>query len=117
MNDNDKRLNQIENEVRKTLGFLDDVPEISPDPFFAARVLQRVKEADANADFWLSRLLFGHRLGPALLAAILLVNMFTLFVTLSGNKARTDQRDQYIEAIADRYQLGGTYSLFEVDEE
>lgn len=42
---------RIENEIRKTLSVLDDLPKLQPSPLFRIHLMQRI-EASGNRPFW-----------------------------------------------------------------
>ncbi len=117
MTDQGDHKKRVEDEVLGTLGSLDSLPEIEPDPYFYAKVRQKLDESAEPAESWLGRLIFGYRLGPALLAAMILINVGTVYFALRGDDYETDDRDQYIEAIVDQYSLGTTSSLSEIGDE
>ncbi len=117
MTDQDDNKKRVEDEVLRTLSSLENLPEIEPDPYFYAKVRQRLDESAEPAENWLGRLIFGYRLGPALLAAMILVNVGTAYVALGGKDYESDDRDQYIEEFVDQYSLATTSSLSEVGDE
>src|SRR3989304_5718944 len=88
------RQKRIEEEVRRTLESIDDLKDIEEGPQFYARVRQKIAAAESPQVDWLSRLFFGFRLAPALLAVTLVLNVMTAWVIVRTNNERRAQYRQ-----------------------
>jgi hypothetical protein len=101
--DEDQGRQRIEQEVHKTLAYLDNVESIESGPYVHTRILQGVKDAEDRSA---RRLAWGYRLAPALLGFLLVFNVATAWVVLrSAAEERSEYRDETVESLADEYRL------------
>jgi hypothetical protein len=95
---------EIEQEVQKTLDCFEQKPSIAWNPFFATRVMFRVRELDEHQRVPALRRVFSlATLRPALLALIVVVNIVSAIYVWRGNQPQTDTRAQALSAFADEY--------------
>jgi len=99
---NNKR---IEEEVIKTLQYLERNETIDPGPFFYTRLQARINDLHkpkASLFDWL----FGVQwVRPALIALLILVNVFSVFKVIQWVSAKMDSRNENLTAFAQSYSL------------
>ena len=97
MNKKDK----IEQEIRKTLDQFDNAEQLTPNPYFYSRVQARLEEQHEQQSF------FSMVLRPALVTALVAINISTVVWYFSGNSSqdKTDSRQQLIEILSDDFGL------------
>lgn len=115
MNEKDKEKLRIEEEVFKTLSSIDDLEEIEPSPYFYTRLQANLNQPEEFSDSWYDLLLVKYKLVPSLLAVVLFLNIFTVFVMFSENEEiqRTTRAD-YLEVVAEEYLLTETSIAFDI---
>ena len=87
----------MEEEVRKTLASLDRVDRVAPKPFLFTRIMGRMQQSGSESSKWKQPF---YRLTVALLALLVVINVVTVSLNLSGALVAnddTDQEEQYFE--------------------
>lgn len=97
---------KIEEEVRKTLGMLDQNESLPPNPYFYTRVQQRINERSGSKSTSLGFL------KPALLTILLLINLgtFIWYFNSSEDYYATDTRQELIEILSSDLNLNTNQS-------
>jgi hypothetical protein len=115
MEDEQRKRKRIEEEVRRTLESINDLEDIKAGPYFYSRVRQRIAVAEGAPKYWLERL-FGYRLAPSLLAALLLLNVATAWMIVRTNdESRSEYLQDGIEGVAREYSLDEGLLKFDSD--
>ncbi|MCP4632004.1 MAG: hypothetical protein GY855_03685 [candidate division Zixibacteria bacterium] len=117
MNEKNNKKKQIEKEVLETLGVFDNLQDIEADHYFYTRVKQRISQSERITENPLIRSFFRFRLGPVFLTVLILINLATVYTMLESKGIESDNRDQYIEAIANQYSLDVSSLLSDLSEE
>lgn len=92
---------KIEEEVKKTLGMLDQKESLPPNPYFYTRVQQRIKaNSENNSTVW-------RYLKPALLIILLLINVSTFiwYYNSSEDYYATENQQKLIEYLSYDFNL------------
>ena len=101
-----KSKEQIEQEVMKTLQCFEQRESIECNPFFATRVLARIRSLEEEQRARSLRKVFSlGYLRPALLALIVVLNIASAIIVFRGSQTQTNVREQYLTAFADEYAL------------
>ncbi len=107
---------RIEAEVEKTLGLLEMRTELEVGPYFYARLKHRIDSLNKKklTRFPLTGLVELKYLRPAAVAVIVLINIFSGMILLSGDTTGYSgdttgyqDREMYLEAFADEFSLAG----------
>ena len=120
MHENDKRKQEIENEVQKTINSLDDLEDIQASPGFFAAIESRIDTAgEVGKTLWLYRILFEYKLAPAILTIFIILNIATGFFIVSRQDNNAYDREASIQAFASQYSISGVSTFHNVysDEE
>lgn len=118
MSKKDSEKDRIEEEVLRTLESLDTIKDIDAGPYFYTRLQARLESSEKVPESWLTRHLLGSRLAPALLATVVVINVFTAVMVLQdGSDGQAELRDEYVEAVADEYLLTGASNTLDSDSE
>lgn len=91
----------VEFEVTKVMESLDEMPNLTADPYFYSRLEQKLRR-DKTTQQGLMGQLIGYHLGHAILLAIFLANLATAYFALH-DVMTAHRRDQYIESLASQY--------------
>ncbi len=96
---------RIQDEVQKTISFLDKMPRLDGNPFLYTRIALQL-----NAGAGRSSARAGHRLAAVfstvLLALLIIFNIMTLAHSLTGAAGDTVSRSDLKETIVQEYQIG-----------
>jgi hypothetical protein len=100
----DRKMNRkekIEEEVRKTLGMLDQKESLPPNPYFYTRVKQRINEQSGSKSKTIGFL------KPALLTILLLINAATFiwYYNSTEDYYATETRQELIEILSNDLNL------------
>lgn len=101
------REEKIQHEVDTTLESFEAFEPIEPGPFFAARVQANIAAAKRDAAASAPGLRFG-RWRPALVMVMLVFNVLaaaTAITLLRSSVPASEQREQYLAALASEYSL------------
>lgn len=102
------RIEQIQNEVEKTLRALDDMPALEPNPYLLTRIRARLAAESARGDRqWSGRAV----LRPVALALIVLLNIVTALHVAVGD--RDSAQDQLIYSLSREYAPTQDYYLMD----
>ena len=96
---------KIEQEIVKTLECFETAERLKADPYFYRRLQARIKGNEKQKRFSLQGILSAKALRPALITAIVVLNIFTAMMVFKGTDGRIDSRDQYLTAFAEEYSL------------
>ncbi len=100
----ERHRDRIDDAVERILSSLDGLDEIDAGPYFVTRVQQRLADME-SAPWW------GRRIRPAYIALILLLNIVTVSLTLSGNRNAAGDHASEVSALAQQYSLGASGSM------
>jgi hypothetical protein len=104
-----KNKDTIQNEVRKTMDFLDKMPKLEGNPFLFTRVQARLAEAgEGRSPQEGSRVWAIIR--PALIALLIVLNVVTIINSLQSSTSRTVDRKEALSMMIDDYSLSGSYT-------
>ncbi len=95
---------KINDEIEKTLKLLDQPETLPPDAFFYTRLLAQL---DARRQ---QRTFFAAVLKPALLVALVAVNIGTAFWYVNGSEQTTTSRQELVELLADEFNVNAAQS-------
>jgi len=97
---------KIEQKIRKTLDQFDHAEQLPPNPYFYSRVQARLEEQRRQ------RSAFSAILRPALLIALVTINLGTAFWYLGGSEQnyQSDTRQELIEILAGDLKLDNKQS-------
>ena len=92
---------KIEEEVKKTLGMLDQQESLPPNPFFYTRIQQRIKEKSEG------KFAFLGFLKPALLTGLVVINIGTYIWFFSDDQVDTlnNNQQELIELLSQDFNL------------
>jgi hypothetical protein len=110
--DKDKRIDLL---VDRTMTGLANLPVLEADGSFYSRVRQRLARSTEQSPSLLTRLFQVYRLRPALLAAVVCLNLATLYAGFREMR-QADRRNECLETITDQYSVDVSASLFEIKE-
>ena len=96
----------IQDEVERTMACLDGLERLEAGPDFLARVRRRVAGEDRQPvpTPW-RRPFFAPLLRPALLAVLILANLFTIVLVARAGRTRDAARAASVQAVASDYAL------------
>ena len=101
---------KIEQEVAKTLQYLEKKENIACSPYFQARLMARIKVEEKNK----SSLLIKYFTKPALISTIfvafILINMSSMLWALKESIEEKYDRDTYLSTFAQEYSLNTNYT-------
>ena len=110
------RKRKINERVRQTLAELERVENIEPGPHFYARLQNRLQSDPQRGGLAQSFLQPRFWLKPALFAVLVIFNIFTLARFIDNREESQLSRADYLESLAQDYNLeidyysGGTYN-------
>ena len=101
------RQKHIEQEVNKTLQYLENEEYLKADGFFHTRLLAKIENRKTERPSILE-FLPGKYLKPVLIALIVILNIGTVLYLFSGAEKNTETvgdttRDEYLQLFADEY--------------
>ncbi len=99
---------QVDDEVSKTLASLESLEEIDVGPYFFSHLQANLNSASDTPEPLILRFLPAGRLGPALLAVVVVLNIFTAVVILRGGENASPSRGTGLDALTEQYLPMGT---------
>jgi hypothetical protein len=102
---------KIAEQIKKTLGQFEQAEQLSPNPFFYTRVQARIQERRRK------RSIFATILRPALLTALIVMNLSTAIWYLSGSDqdGQSGNRQELIEILVSDLNLENSQSnIFQI---
>jgi hypothetical protein len=110
----DKKQN-IKEEVEKTISLLDNVEEIDVNPFLFTKIKAQldsgVAESGKKSFDWIFKVL-----RPAMAAALLLVNIYSVIAFYQSSYANEETRQQYLESIANEYAIDSNFDYLKTSD-
>jgi len=100
-----KRLQSIEREVERTLACLEDIETIEPSPYFYTRLAARLEESLPAGEPFPIRLFRRPAFKPALVAALILINVGSALILFRGEAPEEQTRAESLASVARLYGL------------
>ncbi|NWF88666.1 MAG: hypothetical protein HXY50_04295 [Ignavibacteriaceae bacterium] len=111
--DKDQR---IKEEVEKTISLLDKVEEINTNPFLFTRIKAELDskkdKSEKNSFEWVFKFL-----RPAIIAALLLFNVYSVISFYQSSNSNGVTREQYLESISSEYEMDSSIDYLSTNEE
>ena len=118
MSRSDDEKHKIDKEVQQTLESFDDVQDIETGAYFYTRLKAQIDSSEPISTAWSATSLLGRRLAPALLTAVIILNVLSVVWTLGdSDDGMIESQQQYVEVLADEYLLTGTSSWLDIGAE
>ena len=99
-----KNYDTVQNEVRKTLDFLDKMPRLESNPFLFTRIQARLADAASGRS-----LQEGSRVSntvrSALIVLLVVANVFTIITSLKSSAPKTIDRKEALSNMIDDYSM------------
>lgn len=103
-----KTIEEIEQEVEKTLQSVGNFSRYEGKPFLLTRVMAQIENKTQAKPAFVTRLI----LQPYLLSFILLLNVFSAIYFFRNNSSIEQNRDQYIDQLAEEFSVSSnSYDL------
>lgn len=96
----------LQKEITKTLGALDNWKQIETDPFFYTRLSVRIENKTSAFNWFLNSPI----LKPALITMTLLINIFTINYLITTNAST--QTNDFVSAFTEEYMLDSSTETY-----
>lgn len=106
-----KKQESTEREVERTLACLEDIETIGPSPYFYTRLAARLEEPIPAGESFLIRLFQRPAFKPALVAALILINVTSALILFRGEVPEQQTREENLAAVAQLYGLVETNAV------
>ena len=106
---------KIREEVEKTISLLDKVEEIDINPFLFSRIKvqldSRAVASEKKSFDWIFKVL-----RPAIVAVLLLVNIYSVIAFYQSSYSNQETRQQYLDSIANEYVIDSNFDYLKTSD-
>lgn len=99
-----KNLESVQNEVRKTMGYLDKMPQLGSNPFLYTRIQARLTD-DRSVRSSREGSRVSAVVRSALLVLLVVLNLFTIIRTTQSTTSNTIDRREALSDMIDDYSM------------